>query len=70
MDPNSPLVAIPVAVALITVVGLFLRHIATEKEKDRLTWGNHLSQTVAALTELRDEQKRQGEDAREHYRIK
>ena len=65
MDPLiTLLVNAPTAVAVIVVVRLFL----ADRAKDRSVWENHLSSTVEALTALRDEQRRQGEEARDYYR--
>ena len=45
---------VPAAAAVIVTVGLFLRHIAEQRNKDRDLWANHLSSSVRALTELTD----------------
>ena len=53
MDVNSLPVSIPAAVAVIATVGLFLRHIADQRDKDRTMWTNHLSTVVKTLDDLR-----------------
>ena len=52
MDTNALPVAIPAAGAVIATVGLFLRHIADQRDKDRDLWMNHLSTVVKTLEEL------------------
>ena len=45
---------VPAAAAVIVTVGLFLKHITDQRDKDRNLWENHLSSSVKALTELTD----------------
>lgn len=47
----AALVSIPAAIAVIVTVGLFLRHITEQRKEDRLTWSNHLSQSIAVQSE-------------------
>ena len=53
MDVTSLPVTIPAAGAVIATVGLFLRHIADQRDKDRTMWTNHLSTVVKTLEEMR-----------------
>lgn len=73
MPPFTELAA---AAALLAFAKMALDFYSRERDKDRIErtgeraiWENHLSGTVEALTRIHDEQKRQGEDSREHYRI-
>lgn len=45
-------IAGPVGVVAIAVVGLFLRHISQENQRNRQQIENHLSTTVRVLSEL------------------
>jgi hypothetical protein len=47
----AALVSVPAAIAVIVTVGLFLRHITEQRKEDRLTWSNHLSQSIAVQAE-------------------
>src|SRR5690242_16921844 len=47
----AALVSVPAAVAVIVTVALFLRHITEQRKEDRLTWSNHLSQSIAVQAE-------------------
>lgn len=45
-EQMAALVSVPAAIAVIVTVGLFLRHITEQRKEDRLTWSNHLSQSI------------------------
>ena len=53
-DSIPQLVSLGSAGAVIAVVAMFLRHIASERNSDRLLWENHLSGTVRLLQKLSD----------------
>ena len=62
--PDQLLANVPAAAAVIVTVGLFLRHISGQSDKDRDLWANHLSSSVKALTELTDIVKSLRDDIR------
>lgn len=62
--PDQLISDVSAAAAVIATVGLFLRHIAEQRDKDRDLWTNHLSATVAVLTELKSIVKELRDDIR------
>lgn len=50
--PNELLANVPAAAAVIITVGLFLRHMSEQRDKDRTLIENHLSSSVKVLAEL------------------
>ena len=62
--PSELLVAVPSAAAVIFTVKLFLQHMASERDKDRTLWENHLSSSVRILQEMKDTLKELRDDVR------
>ena len=62
--PSELLANAPAAAAVIVTVGLFLRHMASERDKDRTLWENHLSSSVRILQEMKDTLKELRDDVR------
>ena len=50
--PSELLANAPAAAAVIITVGLFLRHMSEQRNKDRTLIENHLSSSVKVLAEL------------------
>lgn len=50
--PSELLANAPAAAAVIVTVGLFLRHMSEQRNKDRTLIENHLSSSVKVLAEL------------------
>ncbi len=53
MDPQ--ITQLGAAAAVVIVTGMFLRHIASENDKNRDLWGNHLTTTVQVLQKISDQ---------------
>lgn len=70
MPSLTDLLQLGPAAGAVLMAFLFLKHIKEENKANRQMWDNHLSGTVKALTQIHEEQKRQGEEARVHYKKK
>ena len=53
MDPQL-LTNLPASAAVIVVVGLFLKHMVSERAQDRIMWTNHLQDIAKTLDALRE----------------